>query len=240
MTNPREPQLNDRDWDRINALVDGELAGEALDAFRRELDQRPELLEAARSAGAVDASLSDMVRRETRDHAPHRFPTARWRKLAPLTIAAAVLIAGALVLRSVTLTTEQRAPIITNVAAVYDRYADRERPTVVCDTPEKFVAYTREAFGRRISADFNAGVAFIGWVYPDDTYRDRMPVTGRRILLSRAPDGTPVIAVFQPRGWPAPQDDGTLKVKSIEIAGIGVHEIGPGEEPAVVALLSAD
>lgn len=261
--------LTDSDWVQLHAYADGELTGADLADFERALASRPELRAAANAVDTAHQFLREAYgssnettarigsfehdlrsgqtsNRETRnERVILRRLTPAWTPIITRVAAALVLIASALAIRSYVMTssTISPTPVVTDVAMLYDRYAGSMEPTVVCDTAPKFVRYTREAFGRRISADFDAasraGITLVGWVYPDDSYGgDPGLVLGRRVLLAHGPGGTPVVTVFQDASWPAPASVEGLRVKSTSFGDFAAYEIGASSESVVLPLLN--
>jgi hypothetical protein len=125
---------------------------------------------------------------------------------------------------------------------VYRQISEDFEPQIVCDSPTKFESYTKEAFGKTISADFDAGFQLVGWRYHGKNYNPDKPVKGKvtRILMVIAPDGSRILTVFVPRGLPVPElDTGTnLHIYHQKIQSISVYEISPLDKPSVLNLLN--
>jgi len=258
----RFPGLTESDWERLNAYADDELTSADRAAFESEVASHAELRAAVDAIASTDRFLRDAygpteetyepaktVRDEASDDQASVIrrlgPRRTW--LVTRVAAAALLVVSALAIRSylISVSTTPQTPIATDVARLYDRYASTMEPTVVCDTAPKFVRYTREAFGRRIRADFDAaseaGIAFVGWVYPDDSYGggpgDPGEVRGRIVLLAFGPDESPIITVFQDPSRPVPESADGLQVKSARFGDVAAYEIGMSRQPLVLPLL---
>ncbi|MEM9065401.1 MAG: hypothetical protein AAGB51_07915 [Planctomycetota bacterium] len=112
-------------------------------------------------------------------------------------------------------------------------------PEVICDTPEKFRAYAEEQFGTPLEADFDAGVALIGWRAAGG-YVNRPGVGGGRLLLARGPDGEEALVIFpntKTHEVTAPTDEGLFAHKA-RIAGVRVVELTRSPEPIVLPVIS--
>lgn len=247
--------LTEADWERLHAYADGELTSAERAAFESEVASRAELGAAVDAIASTERflretyGLAEGARGETNvDQASiiRRIgPRRTW--LVTRVAAAAVLVVSALAIRSYLFSVSSipQTAIATDVAQLYDWYKATMEPTVVCDTAPKFVRYTQEAFGQRIHADFDAaseaGVAFVGWVYPDDLYGGGPggpdEVRGRIVLLAFGPGETPVITVFQDPSWPVPESADGLRVKSARFGDVAAYEIGPSIDPLVLPLL---
>ena len=174
------------------------------------------------------------------------WPRKKWLGYAA---AAAISVIAALAVR------ESMTPSIEPIDAhrTYAMLAPTLEPRVVCDTPEKFVEYTKRAFGETIRADFEAGVALIGWNPVDSPgYDPENPRKGRRLLLARGADGSPIIALFDPfagpsptrSAWPAsferPAPATELFIHSGAISGVRVHELSLSSSPRLLPILAAE
>ncbi len=226
------------------AAASGEVAPAAPDLARwlRTIDAEGELGEAAAeatlriddgqlpathpAAGSSDVSarvqpaspLSTPSTPSTPSPGRRSLPPAAWLALAACVagvVGGGLWFGGALPRTAATHTAQQQAGPGINLSREFARYLADPAPNKVCDTPEKFIAYTRERFGSPIAASFDAGVQLVGWRGPGGSYDDE-PVTGEPlVLLANAQDGQPVIVLFQSAARPQPSFD--------ESAGLHMH-----------------
>jgi hypothetical protein len=110
-------------------------------------------------------------------------------------------------------------------SALHEGFVRNEVPTTVCDTPEKFLAYTQEHLGVGIEASFDSGVRWVGWRGAGQGYDHADSRT--RLLMAFAPTGEHVVVLFQPRGKQPPQLQGssTLSIFSKTLGDIEAFEI---------------
>ena len=225
-------------FDCMNAALAEVATGDAAGADVAALLRRAE---AELAEGAPVARVEK--RTDERRSALRRVPM-RW---LGYTVAAAVLIIAAIGVRVAI----EPGPEPIDAHRMFALVAPRMSPRVVCDTRDKFEAYTKEAFGRVITADFAAGVSFIGWNALDrQSYDPDQTIPGRRLLLARADDGAPVLVVFDPLGgetpeltaWPPfytpPREGDELFVHTDSIDGLRVYELSTRPTPVVIPLLT--
>lgn len=117
---------------------------------------------------------------------------------------------------------------------------DRE-PQVVCDTPEKFLAYTTDKFDERVTADFDGGPVLVGWRGLGASYGagDAAGIEPR-LLLALTEGDSPVVVLFQSARDPRPELDprSGLRMFKQQFGGVTAWEITPEENAVVLPLLS--
>jgi hypothetical protein len=158
-------------------------------------------------------------------------PVARaWRLLAAAAIVALAATVALVVLAS------PDDPARLDAVAMHAGFVANPTPTTVCDTPEKFVAYTREHLGEAITASFEPGVVLVGW---RDAGAGYGPDSGTRLLLAYGNASEPVVVLFQPRGRGAPKHaDTDLKVHPGRFGAVETWEISRLDTPVVLPRLS--
>lgn len=235
--------------ERIDRYVDGELTDDERLAFERECAADPSVASMLDRVRGIDAAVSRVAASENAAPAPLVFERERNGLGRLVKLAGVASIAAALVIAAIVVT--QPAPRRTgevvrefSAASLYTHSTRRFEPSVVCDTPEKFRAYTRDAYGRAIDADFAAGVTLVGWSYPFSPYArgeiDPASYDHPRVLLAESAGGERVIAVFDEDGDWNPGDVGAdVRVFTGEVGGVTVTEISALDEPVVLGLLSA-
>ncbi|MEO1129084.1 MAG: hypothetical protein AAFX05_05165 [Planctomycetota bacterium] len=235
--------MTDRDIEQmVQAFLDGELPPEQQDDFNRALDQDPELrrrvqvLEAAqdtlrRSYAPIVAPSSSHgpATRSARSRHRHR---SRGRTVA-LVASLAVVVLAFVVQRQMT---PPAAPVSASMA--YAAFMHSERPTVVCDTPGKLIAYTTKMLGVGVTADFDAGVDLIGWRRAEGSYEQTRP-GDPLVLLAKRDDGTKAVVIFQDARVDAPtiRSMDTLIVTPKRFGPVTAWEVGTIDDAMVLPLL---
>lgn len=240
-----EPPMFD---ERMNAYLDGELDADDRAAFERELAADERLRAQVDRLRAIESGLgrlfppdATMPAAPPASSASSAEPRPDRRAGMSPTLRRVIAYAAIVVLAGVGwMLVSPRAPAAPppDAEAIYQRVGADFVPDVLCDTPPKFIAYTRDTFGVSIAADFDAGVELLGWTsQPGGYLSDAEPL---RILLARAPGGVPVIAVFQRAREPDPElkSDERLRMFDTRVGGISVHEITPLDRPVLLDLLS--
>lgn len=221
--------------DTLNAYLDGELVGADLADFERALDSDAQLRARVERMRKIEGTLCKI-------HAADSVPSVTnlpkktaisWQRALPY--AALVAIGVGIWF----FTSTQNRPDPLDGSGLYQRTVVLFEPQKVCDTPAKFEQYTLEAFGRTISADFDAGVALIGWRTPRNRYEPDSE-DGPRVLLARSVNGTEVLAVFQDPSLPAPRVGSDLNRFDRRVGPVRVFEITPLDEPEVIGLLTTE
>jgi len=238
----REEHLADRPPDDpLPGPLDRVLDGTASADDRRAVEADPEAAGSVRRWGEIEAALrrthavpmAPELDELERNHRPIRIggSWARWAAAA-----AGVLLAAnvGVVLYSMTLGPSGYVANTERFAGnVFRAAAEDFTPTVVCDTPEKFVAYTEEYLSVGLTATFDTPVALIGWKPLDESYDD-----GPRVLLARDGVGRAVIVVFERNaGAPILPTDG-YRVFTRRFGDVSATEITPGEASAVLDLVN--
>jgi anti-sigma factor RsiW len=236
--------------ERANAYLDNELSAAETAAFEAEMRDDPALAALVGAVRTAEAGLRELYADPGPIPDPLAAPVAGPHPIGrarpswlPLGVAAALLL-GAVALWPVLRPGPAYTPPSGRV--IYQTITAAFEPSVVCDTPEKFLAYTKEALDEPLAADFagasNLGVQLVGWralgaAYDDQAARDRP-----RVLLARAPDGTEVVVYFRERGHAEPPVDvyDPIGVHAERFGRVTAYEISPLDEPVVLGLLSLD
>ena len=227
--NEQAPDLDPRVHEVLDApgaRADESVAGDV--ALQRRIDASLKRLEDGRAT--APPALPSM---ESLGDAPA--PVGFLGRVRPFAAAAALLlVASAAVFVAVHEPAER-----LNASTIYARTTVAFFPTVVCDTPEKFLDYTTEFLRTPIAADFSSPVEFVGWQSFSVGYTGEDGAA--RLLLARAPDGTEVVAIFQPASLGVPELDRAdgLNRFGRTIGPIEVWEITPLDEPVVLDAVSA-
>lgn len=125
-----------------------------------------------------------------------------------------------------------------NASRVHNGFVINPYPDTICDTPQKFLDYTRDRLGVSIAADFSTAAALIGWrstgVLYDST--EFQPLA----LLAKSPTDEPIVVIFQKTRSPAPTlDDGSsLNLLSRRFGDLTAWEVTPLPDPVILDLLS--
>jgi hypothetical protein len=123
------------------------------------------------------------------------------------------------------------------VAVLHNDFVQDPVPATVCDTPEKFLAYTHEHLGVGIQARFDLGVQWVGWRGAGPGYDQDDSRT--RVLLVFAPGGEPVVVLFQPSDVKRPQRRAFsgLSVFNKSMGDVTAYEITPLNTPVALNAL---
>ena len=234
-------RLTDEQFERLCNHLDGSPSDEtetaALDgAQRREIRRLREIDAGIRRLYAPlvdDAGVEAPLRTP-----PKASESAVWVRAIAACLGAAVI--GVLVWVFLLPGAPPKRALALNGTALY-RQAERDlTPRVVCDTPQKFEVYTRETFGVPVTARFDGQAELIGWRGVSPAYGDfqhgRMQA---RVLLASAPDGSPIVVLFQDRLQPPPtasQRSG-LQVYGREFGEVAAWEISASDQPLVLDVL---
>lgn len=235
--------LSDAQLELLFALRDGELSQDQATRVREQISGSPAMQEVARQLGVLETRAAeifspDVFSRKTlaqpneqpRNPALGQSPSrARLSRLTIFGIAAALFLASALVV----LNLPKPLPGIS-ASALHAALVQNDTPEIVCDTPEKFLAYTTEKLGEAITARFDTGVALIGWRGAAEYRED----TRKRVLLARAATGEPVLVLFQPKAYPAPtQTNPALHLHKRELGTMTAWEVSSFSQPVVLGAL---
>lgn len=130
------------------------------------------------------------------------------------------------------------APPAFDASALHLAYLRNDRVAHVCDTPEKFLQYTRDALEEPIGARFDTDVQLVGWRGTGSGYQLRQG--DPRVLLARSAGGDEVVVLFQQRTRRAPTigDVDGLKIYERRFGSIEAYEISTLDDPVVLPLLS--
>jgi hypothetical protein len=227
--------MTDLDDDRMrlfSAVLDDEATPEQHAACRELLQRDPAFAAAYERMKGAESRLAAMYQPATRAEGAargtRRVPHVRVR-LAALAAMVTLVTAAAIFALNV------NDPMRGNGSAMHQGFVRNPAPTIVCDTPEKFLAYTREHLGTSIAASFAPGVTLVGWRDAGPGYGEESHV---RLLMAYGPSGEPVVVLFQPRRMDRPTlPCGTLKMHSARFGGIEAWEISPLDTPCVLPTL---
>ncbi|MEQ9206102.1 MAG: hypothetical protein RLN78_01915 [Phycisphaerales bacterium] len=220
--------------------IDGELNPQQAAELEALLNADPELQKRLDTLKAMNASLV-RIASEPAEPDPLKFEQAPQTKPNPLRwIAYAAILAISAGL-FIYMNPSQPKPVF-DTRNVYRQITMEFEPQIVCDTPEKFIAYTQEAFGNLIEADFQSSVQLVGWRLLGANYTPNKPpkVPTTRILLANSEDGTQILVAFVPRGLPIPkpQQGSNLNVFEKSVRSVRMYEITPLDSPSVLELLN--
>jgi hypothetical protein len=242
--NPNATTAHD---DALLSYLDDELTPPQRADFESKLESDPALRARLAALHAIDDSLTRIAAEPAPiTHAPQ--PRRAW---IPIAVAAALLLAASAALLTLTrpapTTFTPKATLPPNTfdaAQDYQALTIALEPHVVCDTPEKFLAYTQDLFDEPITADFTTHTTLVGWRAHRAPYTTPEPGTAPplqiRVLLARAPSADPVLAFFIPEGLDAPAlpESSALHHFTRDLGSVRVHEITPLDHPTVLPALS--
>ncbi len=245
-------ELTPAEQELVLRYVDGELAGKECVTFETALETDKALQAEVDRFRAVDTRARLALPIPSLPAATFAFPDeselevvvtakpTRWMRLA---IAAVVLIAVGLT-GQFGLGRYSAWANRLDAGSLYAAATISFEPEVVCETPEKFAAYTDKVFGIRLAADAGSGVHLVGWTAPLAGYDPSTGAAssadhGPRLLLAKAADNTKIVVIFQDSSaWaPEPPSAEGLNMFSRSIGGVTLHEITPLDQPVVLDLL---
>ncbi|MEM9082970.1 MAG: hypothetical protein AAGB34_05175 [Planctomycetota bacterium] len=226
--------------DQVNAYLDQEMSSQERLEFEEQLSADPRLRSNVDHLRDVEVRLTDMFGPSSVSAPPlpgrkaNRFSIGKQSVL--LAIAACLTIVVSVRLIQSNLAPE---PIGFTVSELYARLSSPLEPQIVCDTPDKFLAYTREHLGASILANFDTDVTLVGWrSVPRRGYTDQ---PGRRVkvLLAETSDATPIVAVIYEPGAYEPNKRRSRDVRTFKgrVGNLHVLEITTLDEAKVVGLL---
>lgn len=252
-TNPHNPPppIPPSELDEaLLSYLDNELSPTQRADLESKLESDPALRARLDTLRAIDDSLTRLA--SDTAPAPLALEPKRRSPGIPIAIAATLLISASAVVITLsrpapnhTFTPKAPLPPHTfNAAQDYQALTIALEPHVVCDTPEKFLAYTQDLFHEPINADFTTPTTLVGWRAHRVPYTTpepgRTPPPQIRVLLARAPSSEPVLAFFVPQGLDAPAlpDSSPLHHFTQDFGTVRVHEITPLDHPTVLDALS--
>ncbi len=229
MTLPQDDLLN-----TISQYLDDELTPAQRADFQPHLADNPDTQAALDHLRHTQSRLADLYA-ATETPTTFKLPSQP-RRLAPL-IAAMLLIAAAAWFIIPTLT--PKAPPL-QADAIHAAFVLNQTPSVVCDTPEKFLDYTTQKLDEPIAANFDTPLTLIGWRGTGIRYDSSTDSVDPRVLLATTPDSTPIVVIFQPSRSPQPTitANPALHAFSKKLGSITAWEISPKEAPEVLTLLT--
>jgi hypothetical protein len=224
--------ISEPDQLQLFRYADGEMEPQERARFEDRLADEADLAEAFERLLAIESRAKQAYR--ARPFSPpsaevlpipsRTFAFRRWAAMA------ALLLIGTLAV--FVWTNPSRS--VPSLREVHRSVLAEFKPEIVCDTPEKFLAYTTESLGVAIAADFSSRATLVGWSpVPGLTYMSRA-----RVLLARDNQGRPVMVVFAhgddlPTGGSAAD-----RSYSASFGGITAIELGYDSGPAILPLLS--
>jgi len=229
---PLNPTTRD-EW--LFAFFDGELDNAQLQEFQEMRASDPSIETRLQALQTLDSGIDHISHTDPQPlQLPPKGSNRKWIAYAALLAVCASLYIY--MNPSQPQQTFDARPVYQNISADFEAQH-------ICDTPEKFERYTRTAFGITIRADFETATTLVGWramggaVYDPDK-PPRTPST--RILMTLAPDGTPTLAFFVPRGVAIPTLAANLDLNVFErsFGKVNVYEVTPLDEPYTLPLLS--
>lgn len=222
------PELREDQLQRLNRYLDAELSPAERAEFEAELARDPHLRAAAERLGRAHAALRTHY--QLADASPTRKTASPLRRLA---LAAGILLAVGLTFYAY----RQTLPPPLDGDLIHRAFVLDPTPVIVCDTPEKFLAYTQDTLSAPITARFDTGITLVGWRDAQPGYGDKDLRT--RLLLAYAADQTPVVVLFQPAGRPKPLlTRRGLQAYSLRLGPIDLWEISPLDQPVVLPVMS--
>ena len=268
MTSPRDihpdaEPIAPRDAELVQRFLDDELTGNAGAAFAKRLQREPSLRAELDRNRALQAELRHTLpfganNADTPDATavldavfdapapPRPFP---FRRIAAYAGALAAALVLAVTVRTAVMHAS-RVAVPVDPARLYLATTRAFEPDIVCDTPEKFIEYTAEHLGPRLTANFDTPVALIGWRKPRGAYGGELPddpndpnADPARILLATAPDGTPegtrIIVVFHEADRPVtePASITGLNIFERRFGKLTATEVTPLASPMVLELV---
>lgn len=226
--------------DLIFAYLDGELNAQQTAEFEAMLNADPKIQSRIDQLQSITESVQRIAREPSAAIPIETIQTLKPKsnRLKWIAYAAIIAIAAPVMI----LMNPSTPQLEFDAQRFYTKTTTNFVPDIVCDTPEKFEAYTKEAFNKTITANFDTPVQLVGWKYFAKNYtpEELKDKNTSRALVGQMPDGTPLLAVF-------PTDDfGTLKLEpgsgfhihTRTINSIKVIEISPYKDPVLLDLLS--
>ncbi|MEO1585503.1 MAG: hypothetical protein AAFR96_13150, partial [Planctomycetota bacterium] len=182
----------------VHDFLDGSLGAEQEADFRQRRDADPKLDARVSQLENVDTLLRAEFGGLAETPGQVRRSRAMTPRFAALATAAALLLAT---LAWVYVTPQPTAAPIRGPLPIAELYLEHTRdfiPEIVCDTPEKLLAYTAEAFGTAITASFDTEIGLVGW--KSEVYSDARDDNGSHVLLSTGPRGERIVTLFLQEG----------------------------------------
>ncbi len=237
MTDQSESHNSQLHNEQLLAYIDGELQGDELQNFEKQLQSDPELRARLNTLRSIEQGLLNLSESTEPESLPISEQQTQGVSQAKWIGYAAVI----LIMASLFLFNPLNSPGTFDAGVTYTKVTRSFEPQIVCDTPEKFALYTKEGFGRTINADFDTPIQLVGWRYLKPNYKpeehSKEPAT--RILMAQTPDGSRVLAYFVPKGLPKPilEPNSNLHMHPTKINGVRIYEVSPLDQPVLLDLL---
>lgn len=224
-------ELRDEQMRLLNTILDGEATLEQREHARDLAEHDPGFARAMNQMLAAEARLRALYQPSEIRSPSLAMPTARFgwsRTLAYAAIIALACIIGLFAFRT-------SDPRRANADALHQGFVRNPAPTTICDTPDKFLAYTRENLGEPIIADFGPGVQFVGWRHAGSGYDTN---SRTRLLMAYGPANQPIVVLFQPRRLGKPKlQDSRMSMHYERLGQIEAWEISAATKPVVLPRL---
>ena len=234
---------------RIDAYLDQELSPEESNQFEEQLRTDANLRttvdalcnaeERVKSSiqGAPAPSADEVLlwrSPSATDH--HKTQTLRLPKsIRPLAYAAVI---GLLALGVFIANRPETQPI--DGSALYAGFAPAFEPDIICDTPDKFADYVNRTFGGGLSANFDTGVAFVGWSGLGSVYTG-LEHTQPRVLIARSAQDEPAIVIVVPEGGPnlSIETSGSTTLWPKQAGNFKLFELSQSDRPIILNALTS-
>ncbi len=232
------------DWSaKINAYLDGAMAGDERAAFERSISTEPELAREVELQQRIDGRLRMLLEVPEAPALPEAGGTMRigdrsrrmptWARLAALLVLCALGVWAAL-------NQPWRAwmgPASSDVAAnvVFKELVKGGlKPMWKCESDEVFAKYTREHLGAEFTLKPALGVEVVGW-----TYTGGLLEGSAQVLMCRVEGKASIVVVGkkeQDRAMHADAASG-VKVHRKEIWGLVMYEVNERDDAPILGLV---
>lgn len=221
--------LTPQDLDRIALYVDGGLETADVEAFEREMLQRPQVRAEVEALRGVDAALGRLFDDGTlaaKPGVPARTGTWRWFALA-----AGLLLAAGLAFYAL-----RPDPLLIRPETVW---ANVERagftPSWKCVDDAEFRAYLTSRLGESFTIAETPGLQVVGWAYGKD-YAKYPLSKDTLILINKVGDDHSVVMIDRiahEKTLKVDPDSG-LHLFTRRVGGLVLYELTPRDQPAVL------
>ncbi len=224
-------ELSDRILGLVSKHLDGECALDERAELERAMGEHPELRSRIETAAAAEREI----------RASFAVPGAHPNKSPSRQLAVAAMLVLAVCAAWWFGVRGSGGPDPVNAWQAHGLFVSDPEPQIVCDTPEKFLAYTTEKFDEPVTADFDGGPRLVGWRGLGASYgQGHVRGVEPRLLLALTDGETPVVVLFQNARDPRPELDprSGLRVFKKRFGRVTAWEITPDEQAEVLPLLT--